>query len=162
MPSPPNNFTRMVRLLFGIGYLALVSLGLSEIFRYPFAWVFLGVVVGALSLSALALTWATLWARRRDSRLGQFGIASLFFLTVFVAVFFAAVRWITDRIATDAPRGVGGDTLFGSVAITCLMVTLFAIPLMIGVIEALLWTGVWVIRRPWMQRWLAVRRRNED
>ena len=154
----PTSRTRLwLRLLAGLLYLSLVSAILSDVTGHHFLPVLVGVIAGALFCSSLALVWLTLWAVRRDSRLGQFGIGSLFFLTLFVAMYFGLVRWLVVALESNQGPPEGAQSLFVRLAIFSLGPMLFSIPFVLGVTESLLWLAVWVLRRRPIRRLLAKR-----
>jgi len=148
------------RLLNGLVYLGLVAWVLSLVTSCPFVLVFLGLLAGVLFLSGVGLAWLTLWAECKDSRLGQFGIASLFFLAVFVAAFFGTVRWIVTRI--PASMGAPPDTagVFITVTVICLVTAASLVPVVLGMTEALLWSAVWLLKQPPVRHWLVTQRKT--
>jgi uncharacterized membrane protein len=127
------------RLLVGLGWLAIVASVVSAATAIPFPRVFAVILAYALICSGLGLAWLTLWAERKDSRLGQFTIGSLLFLTVFVAIFFGGVRWI---VALSPFRDK-----FGSILLPSLVAVVCSVSPVLGMTEALLWLAVWCIKR---------------
>jgi hypothetical protein len=159
-PTPPTSRARLwFQFFLGLFYLSVVAGMLSGATRHPFVIVLVAVIGGALSCSILALTWLTLWAVRRDSRIGQYGIGSLLFLTVFVALYFGLVRWTADAIGQNPHVQVSRGEVLTSVAIVCLITSILAVPFVLGMTESLVWFAVWVLRRRPIQRLL--RRRGE-
>ncbi len=157
-PFQPTSRGRLwTQLLPGVGYLAMLAGVIGEVTDSPFLLVFAAVAFGAVSLCALTLVWITLWALRDNSRLGQFGIASILFLTVFVAVFFGVIRWLVDNSGFLSEDRQGIQT-FASVGVVCLLVAVLAIPFLLLMTESLLWASVWLVRRDWIRRWLSRRR----
>jgi hypothetical protein len=138
---------RWARFLAGIASLAYVAGVVSSMTSSSFPGVFVCVLAGALVCSGLMLAWLTLWASRRDSRVGQFGIGSLLFLSVFVAMFFSAARWIIT--ASSAQIGWSADRWepFAFVTIGGLVVVAVLTPFVLGMTEAILWAVVWLIRQ---------------
>ena len=159
-PIPPTSRARLwLQFFLGLLYLGVVAGLLSIATWHPFVVVLVAVIGGALSCSILALTWLTLWAVRRDSRIGQYGIGSLLFLTVFVALYFGLVRWTADAIGQNPHVQVSREEVLTSVALMCLCASILAVPFVLGMTESLLWFAVWVLRRRPVQRLL--RRRGE-
>jgi TRAP-type C4-dicarboxylate transport system permease small subunit len=161
--SGPPFWRSAGRFLAGLAYLALVAALFSGMTGAPFPSVFLAVVFGAGFSTALALVWLTQWAMRDDGRPGQFGLASLLFLTTFLAVYLAVVRWVV--VSRDAFRrhGPWSNELapFLLTAGLCLVLAVLAIPFLAGMAESLVWLAVWLARRPRVRRWLS-RRRARD
>ena len=158
-PIRPTSRRRLwFRFLAGLFYLSVVSAILWVATGRPFAVVMAAVVVMALLCSGLALLWLTLWAVRKDSRLGQFGIGSLFFLTALVALYFSAVRWVALEIGENPWQPQPADELFLPVAVGGLLFACLGVPLMMGMTESLMWFAVWLVRRPTIRRFLARRR----
>lgn len=159
-PSQPTSRGRLwIQLLLAVGYLAMIAWLISEATGRPFLLVFAAVGVGAVSLCALALLWFALWAFSDNWRPGQFGIGSMLFLAVFVAVFFGAIRWLVDNTHLLFLNGDRHDLqTFASVGLLCLVVGLLAIPFLLLMTESLLWASVWLVRRDWARRWLSRRR----
>ncbi len=161
-PIQPSSRSRLwCRFFAGLSYLALISWVLCAVTERHFLTVFAAVVFGSLFCSGLALAWMTLWAVRKDSRLGQFGLGSLFFLTAFVALYCAAVRWVVIEIESNSTLPVRRDELFLPVAIGGLLASIVAVPLVAGMTESLLWFAVWTVRRPLIRRLLIKRRRRD-
>jgi len=86
----------------------------------PFPLAFAAVLGGFFICAGLGLWWLTLWARQKNARAGQFGVGSLFFLTVFAAIFFGTVRWVVVQPSPQLshPDSVG---FFCTVALICLV-----------------------------------------
>ena len=161
-PMRPTSRRRLwFQFLAGLFYLAIVSVILCVATGRPFAVIMAAVVVTSLLCSGLVLLWLTLWAVRKDSRLGQFGIGSLFFLTVFVALYFSAVRWVVQEIERNPTELKHLEGTFPPVAITGLFVVYAGIPFVARMTESLMWFAVWLVRRPSIKRFLARRRRTD-
>lgn len=160
----PSAARQWLNFIKGSAYLAGVSFLASSILRYPFAPTFAAVAAGTLSCSAVALVWITLWAQRRESRLGQFGIGSLLFLTLFVAVFCATVRFCATRIMELYPGDRVEPTLtMISVATLTLIGVACSLFFVIRLLESLLNGLTWMIRRPWFRRvWKGLRGKKLD
>lgn len=116
--------------------------------------------LGSQLCSGLVLWWMTLWASRRESRLGQFGVGSLLFAALFVAMFLGFVRW---NMIASAPEGTvftNPGELFSIIALVLLVWLLLSFRILAGLTEAVLWGAVWVLNRPGFRRWR--RRKPED
>jgi len=140
LPTPAR---RLWGFVVGLGYLAMVSLILSQIIRQPFWAMFLIVFLGAVFICGLALWWLTLWARGQDRRQGQFRLRSLIFLTAFVALYFGAVRTVVTALPTASREG----SAFLLVALFGIVPIAISIPFVLVVTDALLWTILWLKRR---------------
>jgi hypothetical protein len=152
-PSRPTPLRLWLRFSTGIIYLALISTFLSLGLQYSFIFTFAVVLGGTLVCSALALTWITLWAQRRDSQLGQFGIGSLMFLTLFAAIFCAVVRSITSRLM-ELHAVTQADDLQILAAVGAVTIVIIAVSLafVLRLIESLLKAAVWLVRQRWLRR----------
>ncbi|HYW79615.1 MAG TPA: hypothetical protein VE890_08560 [Thermoguttaceae bacterium] len=152
----PSESTRRRRLwgqfFVGLVYFSLLAAIVSEITEHPYVFVWFGLLAAVAICAGLALTWATLWALRDDGRLGQFGIGSLLFLTVFAAMFFGLVRWLDDAIERTAPTLHDQGLQFSVVAVGVLLMLLMSIPYAIGLTESVIWLAVWVLRHPMVRR----------
>jgi hypothetical protein len=152
-PPMPAPWRRWFWFFAGLGYLAVVALAVTAMTEAPYLLVFPGLVAGALFCGNLVLLWMTLWARRKDSRLGQFTIGSMLFLMTFTAFFFGFVRWLTTRALQRWPSPNATEP-FVVIAIMCLVLTFVSVPFVVGMTDAVLWAAVWCIRRPRVRRWL--------
>jgi len=101
----------------------------------------------------------TLWAQREESQLGQFGIGSLFFLTIFSALFLAAVRGVISLMSLVGREPIDPLKAFAPIAVVLIIYIIASLPFMLGLTEGLLWAGVWLIRQPWVRRCM-LRRKN--
>ena len=151
-PQPTSRLALQLRFLGGLLYLAATSALFSAATEIGFLSVFLAVICGALFSCGLALVWAIGWALRDDGRPGQFGISSLMFLTVYVALYFGVVRWL----AIHSPNAAD-DLPF--IAVFCLALAGMSVPVLIFWTESLVWMAVWTVRRDCVQSWLS-RKRN--
>jgi hypothetical protein len=159
MVRPPRTRSELwFRFLAGLAWLAFVAFALAVATSASYPLVFAGVLGGVVVCSSLGLTWLTLWARRKDSRLGQFGIGSLLFLTVYAALFFGTVRWILVRFAAQANRSPNSGEAFLIVAAICLVVAIVSVPVVLAMTEAVLWAAVWLARRAPIRRLQRTRR----
>lgn len=135
----------------GMLYVAMVSTLLAEFTDGSFWIVFAAVVSGAVFTGTVILTWATLWALRQDTRKNQFSIQTLLFLMTVSAVFLGVVRLLADLSADRL--GTGNASLL-AVAVSCLILTVLSLPFLALIMESLVWFAAWLVRRPWVQRWL--------
>jgi len=147
-PSPPSLKRLWLQLAAGVMYLAFVSGFLSAVTDNPFWAVFVGVVTAAVFYVGLALCWVTLWARREDSKVGQYTIGSFFFLTVFLAGFLSLTRWVATAFARE---DLGSTTptvgQFLAVALVCSVFLTASIPFMLRAAESVIWLSVRFLRR---------------
>lgn len=158
--SGPPFWKSAFRFVAGLGYLALVAVVLSGLTAAPFLRVFLAVALVAAFLTTLVLIWLTRWAMREDGRRGQFGLASLLFLTTLVAVCLAVVRWV---VVSANPLRRDGQwsselTIFLFTGALFLLLATLALPFLAGMAESLVWLAVWFVRRPLVRGWLSRRR----
>ena len=140
-------------------YLLFVSFIASALTERPLPVVLLGIVLGSLFCSAVALVWLIRAASQKEGRPGQFGIASLLLTTVFLAVYFSIVRWLAVHLKI-APGGADNAALLIPVAMMALLFVLLSVPFVAYMTESLIWFAVWIVRRRFVQR-LVVRRRRE-
>ena len=148
------------RFLAGLAYTAFIANFFSACTdcTYPFAF---AAVLGIFFVcGGLGLWWLTLWARQKDARRGQFGIGSLLFLTVFVAMFFGIVRWIVVRSSQQWPQA-DSIGVFCIVAVICLLLACLSIPFVLCMGEAVLWAAVWFVKQPQVRRLLHGRSKND-
>ena len=146
--QPPSRATRVVRFAGGIAWLAFVALLAAMYTQTAFAPAFAIVLGGALACGVLALAWLTLWAQRRNSIAGQFTIGSLLFATCFAAVFFAAVRWLGANWAFGPRHASPSGASYFGIAVGCLLVLAISIPIVFGMLEALLRLAIWLMHLP--------------
>ena len=139
------------QLAVGIFYLGIVSTLLAEFTNGSFWIVFAAVVSGAVFTGTVILTWATLWALRQDTRKNQFSIQTLLFLMTVSAVYLGVVRLLAD-LGGDR-LGAGSASLL-SIAVFCLVLTVLSLPVMVLIMESLVWFAAWLVRRPWVQAML--------
>lgn len=129
--------------LAGLLWFCLLAWPASLLLDIPF-WKVLPVLFGgSVAVGGLALWWLALWARRKETRPGQFGVGSLMFLTLFAALYLGAVRGLLT-LAPDAPAGIW---VFLLTALFGLLPVAVSIPFVLMMLDALLWAGVWVVRR---------------
>jgi hypothetical protein len=141
-----------LRFLAGILYLAVLAILLCAATNIHYLWAFAILLAGAVVSTILGLKWLTLWAQRKESQLGQFQIGSLFFLTALLAMLFGAVRWSVVRVATQNHLPLDEAWPFVLGTLIWLIAVAIALPLVLGMAEAVLWTSVWMIRQPTVRR----------
>ncbi len=148
----PSLWTLATRTAGALAYLGLASLLLSGVTRRPFLPVMAGVLIGVLFVAGVTLVWMARWALRDSSRAGQFSIASVLLVTAFAAGFFGAVRWLVTNL--DGGRVKEPEDV-GAVAILCVFLALVGIPMVLFLMEGLVWLAAWIVRWRWVQRMLA-------
>lgn len=132
-------------------YLAVVCPILSVLTDCHIFLVFLAVMAGVVFTGTVILVWITSWAMRKDSRGNQFSILTLLFLTLLVATYLGAIRWLADLAGDEL--GAGEHTFLAAAAI-CVILTLISLPFMVLIMESLVWFAAWLVRRPWVQQWI--------
>jgi len=156
--KPPSGRRLWAGLLFGMLYLVLVAAILSPLTQVPFHWMLSAVAGVAASASGLALLWMFLWARRKDSRLGQFTVGSLLFVMLFVSLYLSFVGWVASHI-DRSPLTVSGPMAFPLTALICLLLAVPGFPLLARATESVVWLAALAVRSRLARRWLAARRR---
>src|SRR4029079_15805670 len=101
----PKTRHRFKHSVGGILWIAACATMVSLVTGRPFVLVFFGMLALALAGGMIAIFWIAGWAARDDGRAGRFGIATLFLVTAYVAVFLAAVRWLL--VAASEYHGTG-------------------------------------------------------
>ena len=155
----PSASTLWRRSVGGLAYLGFVALIMSGLTGKPFLLVLLGLLFGVFFSGGVALVWLVRWALRQESRVGQFSIASLLLVTAFAAAFFGAVRWLVTNVDH---RQVPGRFERVYVVVVCVFLAGIGIPVVLCLMESLVWLAAWLVRRPAVQRWLASRRRRSE
>jgi hypothetical protein len=125
-----------------------------------FAIVMPSMLALALGGGAIAVFWLARWAERAAPG-GQFGIASLLVLMVYIATFLAAVRWCL--IATHQARqqrfpkaeltAESEPTLleFAMTSLFGLVILYIFLPILLGLLDSVMWSVVWLLKRPWFK-----------
>lgn len=150
---------RMRSWVGGLAYLAIVASIFSGVTGVGFIPVFLALLSGAIVCTTLALIWLTRWALREDGRTRQFTLGSIFFVTVFAAIYLGLVRWLVVESTRAGVIGAGQELVaFAGFAVLCLLLAAISIGLFLRMAEAFVWFAVWIVRRPRVRRWLARRR----
>lgn len=114
----------------------------------------------ALGGGAIAVFWLARWAQR-DAPGGQFGIASLFLLMVYIAAYLASVRWCL--VATHQARQLRLPKAeltaelepslleFAMTSLFGLVVLYIFLPILLGLLDSVMWSAVWLLKRPWVK-----------
>ena len=143
-------------MLWIAAWAGLVSLATMT----PF-WIIMPAMLAlALGGGAIALFWLARWAER-DAPSGQFGIASLFLLMVYIAAFLSSLRWCliashqarqrrfpTAELSTDLEPTLlefAMTSLFG------LVMLYISLPILLGLLDSVMWSAVWLLKRPWFK-----------
>lgn len=164
MPNakPPSGFRLWGGVPAALIYLAWIAGVLDILTGISYGWVLAALVALAVCYPAMPLLWLTLWARRRDSRLGQFTVGSLLFSMLFLSVFLSFVGWVASspggQLRLQEP---GSSEAFLFSAIICIIFFALAIPLLIWATESAVWLAVLAVRSRAVRNWLARRRRRQ-
>ncbi len=134
-------------LLGGTLWLGFISSMLAGFTGAPFLIVFLAVALSAVFTGTMILAWAISRARRRN----QFSVATLLILMTISAVYLAVIRLLVDW---SGEPFLAGTHPFLSVAVACFIMIGFSLPLLLIFMVQLVWFAAWLVRRPWVQRWL--------
>ncbi len=150
---------RRLRRQFIIGMLwlsiwaGLVSFGTETSFWLVLLVVFLLAIGGG----AIALFWLARWAERNAPG-GQFSIASLFLAMIFVAAFLSCIRWTLVASASARlnrfPATQLGENLeptlfeFAMTSLFALAMLCASLPIVLGLLDSVMWSAVWLIKRP--------------
>lgn len=157
------------RFVVGMAWLAIMAVGVSLMTGQSFFGAYLAVLCSALFASAVALAWLIRWASKEENRERQFGLGSLFFFVTLLAICFAGMSAILRGMAVHETAGLPAGTrqppawLIVPLGIYCLVLILISVPFVMGIVEALMWFAVWLVRRPTTHRvvrWLLLRRRD--
>ena len=140
LPTPAR---RVKGLLVGLTWLFCIAGPLSVVLRAPFWVVLLAVFSGTVFVGGLAIWWLTLWALRKDSRRGQFGLGSLLFLTLFVSLYLGSIRGLMMLV----PGAPAEGWMILLVALFGLIPVAVSIPFILMMLDALLWAAVWLVKR---------------
>lgn len=146
---PPRGRARLWgQLLLGMAWLACLASLLASAAKIHYLYALAGVAGYMVLCISLGMTWLVLWARRKESRLGQFTIGSFLFLVAFVAIFASTLRWFS--ILIDLTPGPAAVVLIALLSLTFR----FVLPMT----ESILWGAVWLVRRRAAQKLLAALR----
>ena len=154
-PVPAEAAKARVKLVWqfvgGLLYLGVVSLLLTGLTEGHFLIVFAAVTSGVVFTGTMLLVWATSWALRADTRRNQFSISTLLLLTTILAVYLGVIRLLADL--SGERFGAGGNK-FLAVAVICLVMTGVSLPVLAFFLESLVWLAAWLVRWPWVQKWI--------
>jgi hypothetical protein len=117
-----------------------------------FLLILFGLVCSVAICGGVFLWWMTLWASRKDSRWGQFTVGSFLFAMFFIALFCGTVSGIIQILESD--HGQIYPVIKVLIWIGCAVAVLFSIYPGLLLLEVLLRTATWIIKRPWVQRWI--------
>lgn len=146
-----------------------MAAGVSQVTGQSFFGAYLALLCSALFASAVALAWLIRWASKKENRERQFGLGSLFFIITLLAIYFAGMSAIMRGMAWHETARLPAGTrqppawLIVPLGIYCSVLILISVPLVMGIVEALMWFAVWLVRRPATHRvvrWLLLRRRD--
>ncbi len=140
------------RVAAGLAYFAIVATFLALATNVNYFWVYSALLAGVAVATAIGLVWLTLWARRHDSRPGQFQIGSLFFLTLEAGLLFAAIRWTAGRFAHANLPATEQEIGFAFAIAFWLLAMPIGIFAAIFMAEGTIWTGVWLLKQPLAKR----------
>lgn len=164
MQDPDRPQALPFKLFTGLGWLFICTLVVASTTGYSVALVATVLLLGSLVCGGLPLWWLTGWAMRRESRVGQFTVRSLLFVTLYAAVFLGFVRWIVvagrAHGAFPVSQDLGKTVAF--VTLICLMLLVISLPVLICMTEVVLWGAVWLLKRPAVRRWRRARRSDEE
>ena len=154
--KPPNRFRLWAGVPALVGYLAVAAIPLTALTDIAYTNVLAAMVCLAIVTSSTALTWLILWARRKDSRLGQFTVGSLLFLMLFASLYFSFCRWVAAHIALGVEMESGDSLLVAALA--CLVLALLAIPFLIWATESVVWLAALAVRTRTVRSWIVLLR----
>ena len=156
----PNRRRLSWQFIWGMLWIAAWASLVSLATQTPF-WIIMPAMLAlALGGGAIALFWFARWAER-DAPSGQFGIASLFLLMVYIAAFLASVRWCLvathqarlQRFPTAELPSELEPTLF-EFAMTAMfgsVMLYISLPILLGLLDSVMWSAVWLLKRPWFK-----------
>jgi hypothetical protein len=148
------------QFIWGMLWIAAWAVLVSLATQTPF-WIIIPAML-ALSLGggALAVFWLARWAER-DAPSGQFGIASLFLLMVYIAAFLSSVRWCLvaahqarlQRFPTaELPTDLEPTLLeFAMTSLFGLVMLYISLPILLGLLDSVMWSAVWLLKQPWFK-----------
>jgi hypothetical protein len=65
-----------------------------------------------------------------------------------------AVRWLAGHLSDAAESQDDRIRTTFAIAVACLFTCLLSIPFLAWLADSLIWTAVWLVRRPVVRRWL--------
>jgi hypothetical protein len=154
MPSSPQTCRIYLALRFaaGLAWLAMLAAIFSSMTNSSFFLMFAALVTGAVFTAGLAVVWLARWAVRENARPGQFSIGSLLFLTVFVAIYFGAVRWLASHLPGNPLHSYQNAVVYLPISIFCLLAALLSAPIVLGMLDVLLRLAVSSLEFPPIRR----------
>jgi cation transport ATPase len=143
----------------GLAYLALVALVFSGMTGADFLRTLLAVLFGATVCATLAVAWLVRSSLSKQARPRQFSLGSLFFLTTFVAIYLAVVRWlVVEAMLSGRVQPNEAWMAFAAFAVVSLFVAALSAGILLRMTETLVWLAVWLVRLPRVRGWLSRRR----
>ena len=137
-----------LQFLIGTGYLGLVCVAISSGTKTSCLVVAAEVGTAIFFTFAAILVWLTSRAVRRESRQGQFSIATMLFLTFLAAAYLSVIRVLAGQM-TVVP---GNPPPFIQAAILCGFLSGMSAPFLLILMDSFVWLAAWIVRRPWIQR----------
>ena len=156
----PNRRRLWWQFVWGMVWIAIWAGLVSLATQTSFAIVMPSMLALALGGGAIAVFWLARWAECAAPG-GQFGIASLFLLMVYIAAFLASVRWCL--IATHQgrqqrfPKAELTSELeptlleFAMTSLFGLVILYISLPILLGLLDSVMWSAVWLLKRPWFK-----------
>jgi hypothetical protein len=139
---------------FALGslWLAFLSFATANLTGTSFLVVLAVLSAGGLGAVLLAAVWMVTRAQK-EVRGGTYGIATLLLVTLYAAMYLAAVRFV----ALAVTEHFGGPMIgtFVGAAISCLFAVLISLRFVIGLADTLIWIAVWAVKQPAIRRMLA-------
>jgi len=150
-----TEFGRLLKqFVIGLLFLAFISWVFCEKNLWGFFGTFALLICAVAIVAGLTLTWLARWAMRKNSRFGQFGISTMLLMLFFAGLYCGIIRWLTLQ-SPWSNTGNGDDILvFVSTAVVFTILSIAAIPFVIGITESLLWFAVWLQKRHAIRRLL--------
>jgi hypothetical protein len=160
MTDVPDRRRLWRQFVIGVFWIAAWA-GLIAFVTQTSFWIVMPGMVGiALGGGAIGLFWMARWAER-DNPSGQFGIASLFLLIVYIAAFLSCVRWSLSathevrlqRFPTaELSTGLEPTLLeFAMTSLVGLALLWASLPILLGLLDSAMWSVVWFLKRPWVK-----------
>ncbi|MGD9720469.1 MAG: hypothetical protein AB7O59_24835 [Pirellulales bacterium] len=160
--SAAHDFSRRAwQFVIGLAWSLAVSALVANATGYAWPIVFVVILIASLGCSLLLAAWSAGWYAREMPHRGRYNIAFLLILTFVLGVGCALVRWVVLAPRWQRARGAelpGFDAYVGA-AVACLLLAGTSLPLVLGLLDSLVWMLVWLLRRPWLKRWLTSRGR---
>ncbi|MGE0607520.1 MAG: hypothetical protein AB7O62_10530 [Pirellulales bacterium] len=146
----PTPLGRAAWFLLGLGFVSVCAWPLSQITGRGYL-ASLAVLLGTMALVVTTvLSMLVRWARSKDERMRQFSLGSLLLLMLVLAALLGMLRWFAEGDWTSFsrhanPPGLGARWLVLGLGLAFVgpIGLLFALRMA----DALLWLGVWMLRR---------------